>query len=279
MTDTRISGRASEAHIQKQISSGKRIRSTAGQVIDPLRPVIGMQDTMPANLEISYHSHPRGQLAYASEGILKIYTDDGIWIVPPTQAVWIPGNIRHSVNAEITAEIRHLFIDPSHLQDFPDQCSVLEMHTLLKELILRVADFGREYQPDSPASRVCAVILDELTQLQPSQLHLPFARDKRLQKVMQMMIKRPDAEPPLAFWADQASTSERTLSRLFIKETGMNFSQWRRQLLLQEAVRRLNQKESVTHIALELGYRSTSAFVAMFRQALGKPPGQYLKQI
>lgn len=262
---------------QEPCSKTERIRSTAGQVIDPLRPVIGLYDIMQADLDISYHAHPRGQLAYACAGILKVYTDDGIWIVPPTQAVWIPGNIRHSVNAEVTAEIRHLFIDPSKLNNFPDQCSVVEVHSLLKELIMRVADFGRTYPTDSPASRLCSVILDELTQLQPSRLHLPFARDKRLQKVMQQMIQHPDAETPLSYWAHQASTSERTLSRLFIRDTGMNFSQWRKQLLLQEAVKRLHQKESVTRIALELGYRSSSAFVAMFRQALGKPPGRYLK--
>ena len=111
----------------------------------------------------------------------------------------------------------------------------------MRELILRLADFGDTYAPDSPASRVCAVILDELQALEPSPLHLPLSSDRRLQRVMQGMIEQPAADTGLAYWADQVGASERTLRRLFLRETGMTFQQWRRQLLLHEAVDRLGR--------------------------------------
>jgi AraC-like DNA-binding protein len=72
--------------------------------------------------------------------------------------------------------------------------------------------------------------------------------------------------------------SERTLSRLFHKETGMSFQQWRKQLLLHEAIDLLGKGESVLNVALELGYSSPSAFVAMFRKALGTTPARYFKE-
>ena len=34
---------------------------------------------------------------------------------------------------------------------------------------------------------------------------------------------------------------------------------------------------AVTNVALDLGYDSTSAFIAMFRRSLGVPPGHYFQ--
>uniref|UniRef100_A0ABN1I8G1 Helix-turn-helix transcriptional regulator n=1 Tax=Marinobacterium maritimum TaxID=500162 RepID=A0ABN1I8G1_9GAMM len=261
------------------IPARKRFRSKLGLRLDPALPILGLHDLILTDFEFDFHCHPRGQLAYASSGVIKVYTDSGSWIVPPSQAVWIPGDMQHSVNPEVTSEIRHLFVDPSCLHRLPDQCSVVEVSPLLRELILRVADFGDDYPPQSPASRLCEVILDELQALEPSQLHLPVSDDRRLKRVMQGMIDHPAADTSLADWAARVGASERTLRRLFLKETGMTFQRWRRQLLLHEAVDRLGRGESVMAVALELGYNSPSAFVAMFRKALGKSPGQYFRTL
>ena len=261
-----------------KLSTQKRHPSDIGQRIDPSRPIIGLHGRLAANVDMDPHKHPRGQLAYACEGIIRVYTDAGSWVVPPSQAVWIPGNTTHRTLAEVSAELRHLFVDPAYLDSFPSQCSVVEVSPLLRELIMRVADFGREYEFESPASRICGVILDELQALKPSLLYLPGASDRRLQRVMKAMIESPSSDTNLNYWAQQVGASERTISRLFSKETGMTFQQWRKQLLLQEAVDRLGRGEAVVDVALELGYRSPSAFVAMFRKSLGKPPGQYFTE-
>lgn len=251
-------------------------RSSLGMTLDPALPILGLHNLILTEMEYDVHSHPRGQLAYASSGIIKVFTDAGSWVVPPSQAVWIPPQISHSVIPEVRTELRHLFVDPAYMDRFPDQCSVVEVSPLLRELILRVADFGDYYPPDSPASRICSVILDELQALKPSLLHLPGASDRRLQRIMERMLEQPATDQGLGSWAQQVGASERTVRRLFIKETGMTFQQWRRQLLLHAAIDRLGQGQSVTQVALDLGYKSPSAFVAMFRKALGKPPGQYL---
>ena len=76
-------------------------------------------------------------------------------------------------------------------------------------------------------------------------------------------------------WAARAGVSPRTFSRLFQRDTGMTFRQWRQQLRLLSALRRLAAGQRVNQVALELGYESPSAFVAMFRRALGTTPGRY----
>ena len=58
----------------------------------------------------------------------------------------------------------------------------------------------------------------------------------------------------------------------------MTFGNWRKQLRLLESIARLGEGSSVTEVAFEAGYRSPSAFTAMFHQALGRLPSDYLKR-
>ncbi|MEO7094480.1 MAG: AraC family transcriptional regulator, partial [Polyangiales bacterium] len=73
----------------------------------------------------------------------------------------------------------------------------------------------------------------------------------------------------------RAGASRRTLERLFAEEVDMSFGRWRQRLRLLHALRSLAAGESVTASALEVGYASTSAFIAMFRRELGTTPSRY----
>ncbi len=55
----------------------------------------------------------------------------------------------------------------------------------------------------------------------------------------------------------------------------MTFGQWRKQARLMRALPLLAAGESVTRVALDVGYDSTSAFISMFKSALGTTPGRY----
>jgi len=77
--------------------------------------------------------------------------------------------------------------------------------------------------------------------------------------------------------APATGASGRTLARLFVSETGLTFGSWRKRLLLQEAINRLDRGAPVTAVAFELGYQSLSAFIEMFRKELGVSPRQYAR--
>jgi len=55
----------------------------------------------------------------------------------------------------------------------------------------------------------------------------------------------------------------------------MSFGQWRQQIRILESLRRLSANDPVTTVHMDLGYDSPSAFISMFKKALGKTPGQY----
>ena len=69
----------------------------------------------------------------------------------------------------------------------------------------------------------------------------------------------------------------RTLERVFERETKLPFGAWRQQARLLRALEALASGEPVTTVALDLGYETPSAFIAMFRRAFGVSPSRYFR--
>ncbi|MDR0279304.1 MAG: helix-turn-helix transcriptional regulator [Paucimonas sp.] len=103
---------------------------------------------------------------------------------------------------------------------------------------------------------------------------LPQPRDPRLRALCRKAQARPHARIGLGEAAARAGVSEKTLSRLFLKETGMTFRTWRQRMRLVSALPALERGERVTDVALACGYDSLSAFIAAFRTLFGLSPGE-----
>lgn len=249
----------------------------AGLLGDPARSIVARALDHGAGHRYPPHSHARAQLVYAVSGVLTVETGNGSWLVPPQQAVWVPADIAHEVRAPNPVAMRNLYLHPDVVRDLPDECCVIAVSGLLRELILRAVEITGEFPPRPVESRICLMILDELRVAKPEPLHLPLPHDRRVKAVTEALTADPGDRRPLAGWARVAGASERTLARLFVQETGLTFAVWRRRLRLLGAVQRLADGEAITGIAYDLGYESPSAFIAMFSKALGATPGRYLK--
>jgi quercetin dioxygenase-like cupin family protein len=71
--------------------------------------VVGEFD-LPAGHWFTWHDHDEHQLAWAASGVLSVSTAEGVWVLPPTRALWIPAGTRHSTGASTTATVRTLYI-------------------------------------------------------------------------------------------------------------------------------------------------------------------------
>jgi AraC-like DNA-binding protein len=69
--------------------------------------------------------------------------------------------------------------------------------------------------------------------------------------------------------------SRRSFTRRFRRETGMSFADWRQQACVLIALPRLAAGDTVTSLALDLGYDSPAAFATMFKRRLGISPSHY----
>jgi AraC-like DNA-binding protein len=121
------------------------------------------------------------------------------------------------------------------------------------------------------------ILLDQIKSLPVTPLDLRIPQDPRLSRIYEALVDNPADNRSLEDWGHKVGACSRTLTRLFQAETAMSFRQWRQQFRILEALKRLGQGEPVTNIALDLGYDSPSAFICMFKKALGKTPGQYFK--
>jgi AraC-like DNA-binding protein len=239
------------------------------------RPVVALAtDYLPGH-EIAPHRHRRVQLVHAATGVMTVTTEHGAWVVPPGRAVWVPPGVEHRIRAQGNLAMRTVYIAVGAGPQLGDDCCVVNVSPLLRELILAAMAMPRLYSPDGPNARLVAVLLDQLRSVDIAPLHLPLPDDRRLRRVTEGLLADPGNNRCLSDWAQVAGASGRTLARVFIRETGMTFGQWRQQVRLLEALRRMAVGQSVLTVAVDLGYESASAFIVMFRRALGTTPGRY----
>lgn len=241
------------------------------------RAVVAMAKDFPNGHLIPFHQHARSQLLYASSGVMTVTTANGIWVVPPLRAVWIPALVEHQINCSGRLSMRTLYIKPEVAPNLPRACCVVSVPPVLRELILYATTLPHLYKPNSPEERIMNVMLDLVQTLKVAPLDLPIPRDSRLRKIFRGLSEDPGDNSTLEDWGRTVGATSRTLARLFRSETGMSFTQWRQQVRILQGLRRLAMEEPVTTVALDLGYDSPSAFIAMFRKALGRTPGQYFK--
>ncbi|MBM7062619.1 helix-turn-helix transcriptional regulator [Pseudomonas sp. UL073] len=241
------------------------------------RPVYGRTESLP-NRALTYrHSHPWVQLSYAIAGVLEVQTAAGRFIAPPQRAVWVPAGLPHRVSSTPHTEMRSLYIDCAAVSWAPAACRVLQVSPLLRELIRSFSTLPVEYAEDGEAGRLVQVLLDQLRSAPAVDLMLPLPHDARLQQLCRSLQQRPERQATLAQWSARLGVSEKTLSRLFQRETGLTFRAWRQRLRLLGALTPLEQGERVTDVALACGYDSTSAFIAAFRQQFDCTPGEFFR--
>jgi AraC-like DNA-binding protein len=239
--------------------------------------VASVSADLPSGKTIPAHFHPEDQLIFASQGVMTVSTAQGIWVVPPMRAVWIPAKTPHSVRMSGSVSMRTLYFLPGLVRALPSRCFVMNVSALLKELILHACTHTRWHQKADSERRVIGVLVDQLKAAHSVPLQLPYPADSRAARVARALGDDPAGQQTLADLSRTSGASKRTIERLFLTETKMSFRQWRQQLRLLHAMQRLAAGEKVTSAALDAGYSSPSAFIAMFKQQLGTTPARYLK--
>lgn len=235
------------------------------------RPVTMIARDLASARTLRPHRHHYAQLTLALDGVIRVSVGDSSWIVPPQRAVWIAANIKHAVTVVETARLRPVFVAATH-DPFPgESCKVLEVSPLLRELVSAL----EQEDPAAPSARsrlISGLILDEIPRLTTLPIRVPMPADKRLKAMCEALLSDPANTQTLGEWAQRAGASERTLARLFEKELGMSFGQWRQQARLAHAAPLIARGLPLSQVAEQLGYSSQSAFTAMFRKTFGSPP-------
>ncbi len=226
---------------------------------------------------VDRHHHEQHQVIYPSSGVLTVTTPAGTWMVPPQRAMWLPAGQPHAHRAWGDTQVCSVLLLTRTNPLGADRPTVLAVSPLLREILLALT------APTAPPGRRSAhlhrVLLDELLPADASSLLLPEPRDDRLRAIAEILHREPGDARTLAEFGHAVGASERTLSRLFHRELGLTFPQWRGQLRLLHAAIGLTAGQAVGTLAHELGFSSPSAFIAAFRRTFGATPGGYQRAV
>lgn len=239
------------------------------------RPVAAMPKPFKDGDTIAPHRHRRAQVIYAAQGVMRVTTGGGAFVVPPQRALWVPPGVEHALRMQGDVAMRTLYIEPRAAKGMPTDCVVIEMSELLRALVLAAMDEPVLYDRRSRAGQIMRLILTELRRAPRLELSVPMPRDLRLLRLCGALLREPQNDATFDAWAEEIGASTRNLARLFQRETGMGFTAWRQQARLVEALSLLAAGTPVGQVAERLGYRSASAFTQMFRRSLGRTPGEY----
>ncbi|MBO9513021.1 MAG: helix-turn-helix transcriptional regulator [Variovorax sp.] len=244
--------------------------------IDAARsPVTGRATDYPAGWHIEPHAHAKHQLIYAVRGVMAVEAEAGRWVVPPTRAIWMRAGMTHEIRCIGEVHMRSLLVSPDRAPRLLGDTQAVGISPLLRELIRSAMQVRHPYAHNSRDGRVMRLILDELRALPVLPLHLQMPSDARLRRICETLQQQPGDASTATDWARRLGVDVKTIQRLFLKDTGLTFGQWRQQSRLLRALELLATGEKIIDVALALGYDSPSAFSTMFRRQFGQTPSQF----
>lgn len=240
------------------------------------RPLLAYGNDYPPDHEVAPHRHLRSQLLHATTGVMVVEAAEGTWVVPPERAVWIPAGVLHQVKTIGAVATRGLLVDASACDGLPARCEVLAVSPLMDALLREAVDLPPEYAAESRDGLIMDLLLEETRRAPVLAFSLTFPKHPALSRRCRDFIAAPNPHETIDEWCAALGMSRRSFTRIFRAETGMSFGEWRQQACLFAALPRLAAGESVTGIALDLGYESPAAFTSMFKRMMGAPPSRYL---
>ncbi|MEO7113271.1 MAG: helix-turn-helix transcriptional regulator [Polyangiaceae bacterium] len=226
---------------------------------------------------VERHLHDQDQLIFAVNGVMTIETPQGLFVVPASRAVWVPAHTVHSIRMAGAVHMMTIYLKPRITRQLPRDCHVVNVSPLLREIVIHICAMGTLTAHKKSDAPWLAILLEQLGRAKLIPLEVALPRDERALRVAQAVMKDPSDRRSLATLCKKSGASKRTIERSFQHETSMTFGRWRQQFALLHAIRRLAAGDNVTTVALEVGYATPSAFIAMFRRALGKTPSHYFR--
>ena len=222
------------------------------------------------------HRHQRHQLLFAQAGCMSIELDNRLCLLPPSRAAWLPAGTPHRVLMRGVVAYRSLYFTP--LPELPTSVQVMAVNPLLREIIERMA-FWPWDKPEREQHRTLALFMEELAQAPQESWQLPLPSDPRLAAWLGEITGGDTLPARLNRLAERVGASDKTIGRIFMRDTGMSYQAWRQQWRLLRAMELLAEAVPISRVAAQLEFSSDSAFIGFFKQHTGQTPLRHLNSL
>lgn len=233
-------------------------------------------------LDTGWHAHSKGQLLYAEEGIIKLYTDAGSFLLPPRHCAWIPAHMVHAVTStspNLFLRTLYFKVEPSLINTFYSKLSVFEVSPLLREMIVfteRWAGTSLAGQEENSFLHTLKLILPDL-QGAALGLKLPASEHPTVKACIDYILDNLSEKITVEQTARKLNLSTRTLARLFQQELSMSFTSYLKMTRIIKAIEYLNLPgATVSDTAYKVGYESIPTFSNNFLEIVGRRPQTFI---
>ena len=233
----------------------------------------------PAGYQVPEHAHGSDQLIYAVSGLMEVSSEQSVWLIPPQFALWIPARTRHRIHMHGDVSMRTLYLRTGVARRPEPRCAVLHVSSLLRELIVEIVRARQLRIADRYERALRALLVVQISKASPVPTCITLPREQRALAIAQAIVRDPGETRSLAALCAGAGVSVRTIERVFGKEVGVSFSNWRAQVRLTKAVELLISGCLIKEVAFRIGYRQPSAFVALFRKTFGTTPKAWVASL
>ncbi|WP_392553528.1 helix-turn-helix transcriptional regulator [Orbus wheelerorum] len=228
------------------------------------------------NHQTPTHCHAVGQLYLLNSGLISCNTKDKHWSITPNCLGWIPPMTTHSAISWGKIAGWSLYIPASWCHLLPANTCILRTNELISAIINRLIKWPKLSEFTDRQIRLITVLIDEMIQSEVvDSLLLPYPTDPRLVKITQAIWHNPLDSKTQVEWANWAGISIRSLSRHFMRDTGMTFSHWKHLAKVILSLEKLTQGLSINEIAYSLGFSDASTYIASFKSIFGVSPKRY----
>lgn len=234
---------------------------------------------VPAYTTYPQHRHAWGEFVYSFSGVMEVKLDHHHYLAPPQYGIWLPPHVEHTGLNRYEACHCSLYVARELCGALPRTTCAITVSPLVRAILEHLRQQPSALQHTSQEERLLHVLVDQLAGATCAGSYLPTSTDPLLGPVLHALEAQPGDTRSLPELARAANTTERTLMRRCQRDLGMSFIEWRQRLRVVKAMPLLEAGQTVENIALDLGYGSASAFIAMFRRLMGVTPDEFRKGV
>lgn len=243
-------------------------------------------DTLPTPIffrleDIAQHAvfptlrHPWGEFLYSFSGVTEVRVGRNNLLAPPHLGLWIAPGTEHTCFNSEQVNYCSLYVHRDLCSEMPKETTALLVSPLVRAFLEHLRDTPPSERRHAEHERLLKVLVDQLSTCKTTGSFMPHTDDPELGAILSALRDNPADNRSLGELAAAFHIGERTLMRRCKTELGMSLTEWRQRLRLITALPQLRDGHSVESVALDLGYATSSAFIAMFRRLTGSSPRHF----
>lgn len=229
---------------------------------------------MPGGSTYPVHSHPWGEFVFSFSGVMEVRLSKNHLTAPARYGIWLPPGIIHEGLNRYSAVHCSLYLMPELCRDMPDSPCTLEVSPLTTAIFEHLRNNALSMPLSEENHHLLQVLRDQLKKARRYENFLPHTDDPVLTNVLDTLKNNPAENISLRKLATESGMTIRTLNRKCQEKLGMPLSEWRQRMRVVKAMYLLEKGGKVENVAFEVGYNSSSAFIAMFHRHTGITPAQ-----